>query len=397
MAEYRYIAKNAAGQDVAGVMQGDSPEAVAHALDQRQLYPVEVAPAQPRTRRGRRVRARHVAVLYQQMADLLTAGVPALQALDVVARATPSKALAQVVRDVREEVSGGQTLSDAMASHRAVFPPLHAAIVHAGERAGFLQEALANLGDFLERQDELAGKVRGALVYPILLTAVGALLVVIILLVLVPKFQPIFATMEAVPAPTQVLFAVSELLRGYGLLLLALAAGGVTAVVAYVRSPAGRRVWDRVRLRIPVFGRAMRMVAITRFCRILGTMLRNGVGIVQALSIAKSATGSTVLRDAVEQAAENVRAGQSLAAPLRASGLFPVEIVEMIAVAEEANQLDRVLVEIADRFERRTNRQVDVAVRLIEPLVLVLIAGVVALVAIGLLYPVFTLTQALSR
>jgi general secretion pathway protein F/type IV pilus assembly protein PilC len=166
-------------------------------------------------------------------------------------------------------------------------------------------------------------------------------------------------------------------------------------ISAFFRSEAGRRAWDRWRMRIPVFGKAARMVSITRFCRILGTMLANGVPILQALAISKDSAGSDALARGIERASEAVRAGELLAEPLRTSGMFPPEILEMVAVAEESNQLEKVLIQIADKVDKRTSRQVDEAVRFIEPMILVLIAAAIGFVAVGLLYPIFNLARTL--
>jgi general secretion pathway protein F/type IV pilus assembly protein PilC len=175
--------------------------------------------------------------------------------------------------------------------------------------------------------------------------------------------------------------------------VLVLLAVGIRSLL---RSERGRKTWDHWRIKVPGLGRVIRTVSITRFCRILGTMLANGVPIIQALEISKDATGSPVLAESIESATDNVRAGAALSGPLYESGLFPAEIVEMIAVAEESNQLEKVLVQIADSVERRTDRQVDAAVRLIEPLILVVIAAVIGFVAIGLMYPIFTMSQTLQ-
>ena len=397
MAEYRYIARTAAGEEVTGVMQADSETAVARTLDDRSLYPVRVTEAVPRARglAGGRVRLRDVSVMYGQLSDLLAAGVPMLRALETLIKAVANPRLAEVIRRVRDDVSAGKTLADALARHPGVFPSLHSAMVHAGERAGFLEDVLANLAAFLERQDDLRSRVRGALIYPVMLTLIGTLAVLGMLIFLVPKFQPVFADIPK-PLPTMILFALSDLLVAQWPLLFGLIALVVFSVWTLVRSESGRRVWDRWRLKIPVFGKAILMVGITRFCRILGTMLANGVPILQALSISRDAAGSTLLAENIEKATENVRKGEPLASPLKAGGLMPPEIVEMIAVAEESNQLEKVLVQIAETFERRTGRQVDQAVRLIEPLVLVLIAGIIGFVALGLLYPIFTMAQTMK-
>lgn len=398
MGQFVYIARDAAGQRVTGTLDADSPQAAARALDERRLFPVQVSAASAglgSLSTQRRVRPRHVGVFYSQMADLLGSGVPMLRALATVGRAMGNGPLTPLVQNVSEEVAKGTAFADAMSHHQQAFPSLHIAMIRAGERGGFLEQVLTNLASFIERLDELRGRVRGALIYPVLLCVFGTIVVNVLLIWLVPQFIPMFKGMP-LPFPTRFLFYASGILRGYwpGVLIVVIAS--VVIAWRFLQSDSGKRQWELWRLKIPVVGRVMSMVAITRFCRILGTMLDSGVPILQALGIAKDATGSVLLAASIEQAAENVRGGRPLTEPLRTSGLFPIEVVEMISVAEESNQLEKVLVHIADTVERRTNRQVDLAVRLIEPLVLTLLAAVVGFVAVGLFYPILNMAQTLK-
>lgn len=394
MATFEYQARTPDGQQVSGVMQADTPAAVARALDERKLFPVRVAEQKVRTVSGR-VRQRDIGIMYGQLADLLHAGVPLLRALDTISKAGVNERLAKVLRKVGEDVSAGKALADAMADQPDTFPSLHAAMVRAGEQAGFLEDVLSNLAGFIERVDEMRSKIRGALIYPVILATLGVAVTVAMLVWFVPKLRAMLAGAE-VPAATRVLFAISDVLRDYYAVLLgALVVGGVAAWV-FIQSESGRRVWEKWRLRIPGAGKVIRTVSITRFCRILGTMLANGVPILQALKISKDATGSVLLADHIEEAADSVRGGETLTEPLRASGMFPPQVLEMIAIAEESNQLDRVLVQIADTVERRTDRQVDQAVRLIEPLILVMIAAVIGLIAFALLTSIFSMAQSLG-
>ncbi len=397
MPTFEYVAKDAAGRETTGVMQADSEAAVVRTLGERALYPVRVLPQAPASgkRWGERVRLRELGVTYGQLADLLAAGVPMLRALDILARTAVNASLGKVISEVREDVASGMTLADALAKRSHVFAELHVAMVRAGEHAGFLEEVLTNLSGFLERQDELRSKVRGAMIYPILLASVGVTVVTIILMVLVPKFES-FLGESPLPLPSRMLFGLSHVLRDHWLLLCGAVLLAVAAARAYVRSPEGTRAWARVKLHLPLAGRAVRMVAITRFCRVLGTMLANGVPIIQALTISKDAAGNELIAQAIEAAAENVRAGEPLTEPLRKSGMFPEEIVEMIAIGEESNQMEKVLLQVADTVERRTNRQVDAAVRLVEPLLLMLMAGAIGFIAVGLLYPILTMAQTLG-
>ena len=395
MAIYQYQARTTAGDRVTGMVQADSETAAIRALDERKLYPIRVNEQRAGRQAKGRVRLRDVGVMYGQLADLLRAGVPLLRALETIARAGVSQRLAKVLRGVGEGVSAGKTLADAMAEQPGVFAPLHTAMIRAGERAGFLEDVLGNLSDFIERVDELRSKIRGAMIYPILLTVLGITVTTGMLVWFVPRFKTMFMGRD-LPLPTRIMFGLSDaLLENWPALL-----GGIVVAVllisSTIKSEWGRRIWERWRLRIPVLGRVIRTISITRFCRILGTMLANGVPILQALAISKDATGSIILADRIEQAAESVRAGETLAEPLRAGGLIPPQILEMIAVAEESNQLDRVLVEIAETVERRTDRQVDQAVHLIEPIILVFMAVTIGTLAVGLLYPILTMAQSLK-
>jgi len=398
MATYEYIARTAGGEKVTGEMQADSETAVVRTLDERQLYPVRVSEQAEQhivSGRGRRIRGRDVGVAYGQMADLLNAGVSMLRTLETLARAGANRNLCEVFLRVRDDVAAGKTLAEALGVHPSVFTPLHSAMVRAGEHGGFLEDVLSNLADYLERQDELRSRVRGAMIYPVVLTCIGALLITTVLVALVPQFKPFFANVPK-PMPTVVLFALSDLLVEQAPLLLGLIVLAVLGIRALLRSEFGRDLWDRWRLRLPLFGRTMRMVSITRFCRILGTLLANGVPILQSLAVSKDATGCAVLAGSIATAAESVKAGEALAGPLARSGLFPEEIVEMIAVGEESNQLEKVLLQVAETVERRTARQVDQLMRLIEPLILVLLAVAIGFVAVGLLYPIFTMSRTIQ-
>ncbi|MBE3099398.1 MAG: type II secretion system F family protein [Planctomycetes bacterium] len=398
MATYQYTAKTASGEEVGGLMQADSEAAVIRALDEKRLFPVRVAErvTAAQSGLGGRVRARDVGILYAQLSDLLGADVPALRALDILARVTVNKRLAALIGKVRDDVAAGKSLADSMAVYPAAFTPLHVAMVRAGERAGFLEDVLSNMAQFIERQDELQAKVIGALVYPSVVVSVALTVILGVLLFMVPQFKSMFETLKTIPWPTAVLFATSDLVLALWPLVLLVVVVGIIGSWGFLTSDQGRRVWDRWRLRLPLVGKAARLIAITRFCRILGTLLKNGVPVLQALAIAKDATGSVMLAESIAQAAENVRAGQTLADPLKASGLFPLEILEMIAVAEESNQLEKTLLGIADTVERRTNRQVDLAVRLIEPLVLILIAGGIGFFGVALVYPIFSMAGAMK-
>jgi general secretion pathway protein F/type IV pilus assembly protein PilC len=278
-----------------------------------------------------------------------------------------------------------------MRRHPAVFSELVTSMVRAGEEGGFLEDVLKRISAFTEHAEDLKGRVVGAMIYPIFLLSFGTLVVVVLLVYFVPKFQPIFARMEerdALPWATTALLGMSNFAQQYWWLGLFAIAGIIYALQRALKTDQGRLWLDRMRLKIWGLGRVVRSLAIARFCRILGTMLRNGVPILQSLRISKDAMGNRVLSMAIENASENISAGKSLAKPLAASKQFPADIVEMIAVGEEANNLENVLVDISENLERRTARELDVVVRMLEPLLLLVMAAIVLFVVIALLLPI---------
>jgi general secretion pathway protein F/type IV pilus assembly protein PilC len=399
MTQFQYTAVNEAGERVSGAMDAESEAAVLRVLEEKRLFPLSVSgkglvagKARPPRRR---VRTRDLGILYGQLADLIGSGVPLLRALDTLVKSTVNPGLRDLLKDIQAKVADGKSLTEALREFPETFPVLHTAMIQAGERAAFLEDVLRSLSGFLERFEELRSKVLGALIYPALLTALGTVVMLGALMFFVPKFEPLLANARK-PLPTQVLFAASTLVRSYWYLLLLGAVGLGAAAWANLRSLAARRWIEKWRLKLPVVGAAFRLLAITRFCRILGTMLANGVPLLQALKISKDATGSTILSERIAEAAESVRDGKRLSEPLGTGGFFPEQILAMIAVAEESNKLDKVLVQIADTVERRTNRQVDQAVRLIEPAILCLVAACIGFLALGLLLPIFTMASQLG-
>ena len=387
-----------AGARVTGSLEADSQAAVLRTLEEKKLFPVSVqgkggaASGKPPRRR---VRMADLGMLYSQLADLLGSGVPLLRALDSLIRSTPGATLKALLREIRASVAEGKSLTETLRVYPEIFPPLHVAMIQAGERAAFMEEVLHSLAGFIERFEELRSKVIGALIYPALLAGLGTVVMIAALMFFVPKFEPLLANAKK-PLPSEIMFGASHVVRHYWYLVIGAMAGVVGLVWVNLKSEVMQRKLERWQLKIPVVGSALRLLAITRFCRILGTMLANGVPLLHALKISRDATGSTILADRIGEATEAVRDGKRLSEPLSKGDFIPEQILAMIAVAEESNNLDKVLVQIADTVERRTNRQVDQAVRLIEPAILCLVAAAIGFLALGLLLPIFTMASALG-
>lgn len=383
------------GQEVKGLLTAGTETEVVSTLSARELFPLRIELAESAKSddrlRGRRVKARDLATFFAQLSDLLRSGVPLLRSIELLQRQSRNKVLKVVLQEVRDDVANGTRLAEALRQHSNVFSELAVSMVRAGEEGSFLEDVLRRIADFTEHQEDLKGKVVGATVYPMFLTVIGGGILTIMMVWFVPKFEPVFQRLEArgeLPWATTAVVTISDTLANYGLVVVGLVAAAALFAVQYFKSDDGRMVLDRAKLSVPGAGRIYRSLAIARFCRILGTLLNNGVPILNSLRISKDATGNKVLSNAINDASEFIAAGKSLAEPLRASGEFPEEAVEIISVAEEANNLEKVLVDIAESMERRTYRYLELFVRLLEPAMLLVMALLILFVMLGLLLPV---------
>ncbi len=396
--DFSYEAVANSGQRNQGTLTANSEREALAMLDARGLFPLRVVPVKSRAAQvsGKRVRAKYMAVFYAQLADLLRAGVPLLRSLEILERQCSQPALAGTLREVRGRVADGTSLADALAQHPRAFTELAISMVRAGQEGGFLEDVLERIANFTEHQEDLKAKVIGALAYPIFLAVTGFAVLNILVIFFVPRFEPIFKKLDEkgeLPALTQGLLGLSHFLQQYGWLVLLAGVGLWFLYRGWARSEEGRLLIDGWRLRIPGAGAIYLNLALSRFTRILGTLLHNGIPILQALRIAKDSTGNRVLTRAIDQAADNVTQGNKLAAPLAACPHLPRDVVEMVAVGEEANNLERVLVDIANGLEKRTSRQLELFVRLLEPVMLLVMAGITLLVVAGLLLPVFKMSS----
>jgi general secretion pathway protein F/type IV pilus assembly protein PilC len=399
MPEFAYIARDVTGQKISGTLSAATDREVLSVLANRSLFPVQVTAEKVATANSKlRVKGQVMATTYSQLAALLKSGVPLLRSMAVLREQSSHKNLKLILDDVHHRVEDGTALADAMARYPRAFSDMAVNMVRAGAEGGFLEDALERVATFTEAQEDLKGRTVSAMAYPCILAMAGVTVVTVLIVFFVPKFAVMFERLRQrgeLPILTDWLLSFSDGLRHWGwLIALALAAVGVW-LHFQLRTEAGRRRADWLKIKLPMAGAIFQSFAVARFCRVLGTLLKNGVPILKALEISREAAGNKVLAQAIADATENISSGQSLARPLAASGHFPKMVVEMIAVAEESNTLDRVLIELADGLERRTGRQLDLMVRLLEPVMLLILAAVILFVVVALLVPVIKMSQSL--
>ncbi len=398
MPDFTYLARNGDGEKVSGRIVAATQREAASLLSGRALFPVKVeAEKTSGSLRIRRVSGQVMANSYAQLAGLLRSGVPLLRSLSVLKDQSSNKSLRIVLEDVHHRVEDGSNMADAMERHPKVFSEMATNMVRAGGEGGFLEDVLDHVAQFTEQQEDLKSRTLGALAYPIFLGSVGTIVVVSLLVFFVPSFADLFDRLRErgeLPAATDLLLLTSVTLQKWGLVILI----GLVVLGAYIRNQmateSGRLLTDRIKLQLPLLGSVFQNLAVARFCRVLGTLLHNGVPILTSLEISRKAASNRILSAAVSEASENISAGESLAEPLAQSGYFPRDVVEMIAVAEESNTLEKVLVNIADGLERTTSRRLELTVRLLEPIMLLIMAGVVLFVVIALLLPILKMSSA---
>jgi len=400
MPDFIYTAKNETGAETTGRVSANSKREALDAIHRLKLFPVRVEDS----KKGeitlqffqRSVSDSQIAAALLQLADLLDNGVPVLHAFQVLEKQTPNLRLRTVIKNIHDRIAEGESIDNAFAAHSNVFDELTISILRAGAEGAFLEDALRRVGGFLEQQAELKGKVIGALIYPFVLLAIGGSVMLVFLLFFVPMFKEIFDDMlptDSLPLVTQVLFWMREIILSYGLYLVGVAVFLLVWIQAQLATTWGTRLWDRFKLRIPLIGNIMLEGAVARFCRVLGTLLENGVPILRSLEISSQSTGNSLLADAVRRSAENVSSGEPLAKPLAESGMIPPQVMAMISVAEESNTLESVLVNTADSIERHSAQQLDILVRILEPIILLVIGMAIFGMIVALLLPMFSLWE----
>jgi general secretion pathway protein F len=407
MPVYEYKGVTAGNRAARGMIDADSPRAAQRQLRASGVFATEIVEGKLRTSLSdamtrlrlpewRRVPDLDLTLFSRQLATMLEAAVPLVESLSALTEQVENERLKKIVGRVRETVNHGSTLADALAEHPNVFGELYCGMVRAGESSGALSLVLARLADYTESQMELRNRVTSAMVYPALMLGVSAIVTGVLLVYVIPTITDLLRSMnQQLPLATRLVVGLSDFLVNWWSVMLITGVAAFLALNRAIRTERGRLTWDRLRLRLPVLGRVVRFVAISRFVRTLSTLLAGGVNIVGALDIAKVVSGNAVIGRAVDDARDAITRGASIAAPLRASGEFPPMVTHMISVGEASGELEGMLAKVADVYDELVENSLNRLTALLGPILLLIVAGVVVMVMLSTLLPLLNLTASL--
>lgn len=403
MPVFAYRGLSASGRSVTGVVDADSARTARGKLRAQGIFPTDLAeeaPSSPKALRDwipaarRRLPAAELALLTRQLGALLGAGVQLVDALGALGGQTSRPAIKKMLSQVRERVREGSSLADALTAHGDIFSPLYVGMVRAGEAAGSLETVLDRLADYGERQAEFVSKVRGALTYPIIMMCVGMAIMIFLVSYVVPQVATIFQQQHAaLPLMTRVLIGVSNFITTYWPFLLFALIATVSIVAAGLATPKGRRLYDRLILRVPWFGETIVRVVCARFARTLATLLASGLQLLPALGVVKAVVTNSLLADAIEKSRDSIREGHGMGQTLETSRLFPPLLIEMIKVGERSGEIETMLERVAQAYEREVANSLGQMTAMLEPVMTLAMAAVIVFMMLAVLLPIFQLNQ----
>ena len=398
MPTFTYTARNPSGELKSASIDAPSRDDVVNQLRRQRLTIIKVDEEKVRAKKsGGGISMRDIVIFTRQFSTMINAGLPLVQALDILAKQSENKALAAVVRDVVFDVESGNTVADAMRKHPKAFSDLYTNMVAAGEAGGILDTILNRLAIFMEKNDALVRKVKGAMIYPTVIMCVAGLCVVILLWKVIPVFASMFGSVGMeLPLPTQIVIAASNFLNAYWYLLIAGAAALGFTIKKYYSTPNGQLVIDRLMLHTPVLGDVLRKSAVSRFTRTLGTLISSGVSILDGLEITARTSGNRVVQDAIMGSRASIAGGETIAAPLQKSKVFPPMVISMIAVGEQTGGLDEMLTKIADFYDDEVDAAVSALLSLLEPIMIVFLGVVVGGMVVAMYLPIFDMVNAVK-
>jgi general secretion pathway protein F len=404
MSVFEYVALDEKGRQRKGFVDAPGVAAARQKLREENVYPVEINQAADRKETAlagvfkiniwERVSAKDASMFTRQLSTLLGAGMPLVPSLSILMKQANNPLLKKSLAQIREQVNEGKSLTESMSNFPQIFQPFYLNMVRAGEASGTINLVLERLADFSENQQALMGKIKSAMYYPIAVLFVGSAVIFLLMTFLVPKITGIFADMhQTLPLVTIILIAISNFLKSFWWLILILLAVAVAAFKYMTTgTEGGKRQWDNAKLKIPVWGQINRKIAIARFSRTLATLLQSGVPLLAAMEIVRNVVNNIIIGEAIRKAGKDVEEGKGLSGPLAQSGIFPPLVTEMIAVGEQSGTLESMLNRIATAYETEAQANIMVMTSLLEPLMIVVMAILVAFIVVSILLPIFEMS-----
>src|SRR5437763_4504028 len=404
MPNFAYSGRTRTGQTVTGERVADTIDGAVAALRREQIQVTRIDPAKaekaaakPKAKKGAAAPSKNLAIFTRQFSVRIDAGLPLVQCLDILGKQEPHKGFADVILQVRSDVESGAALADAMKKHPRAFDPLYSNMIAAGEAGGILDTILKRLAVYIEKSVKLSGQVKSAMIYPIAVIVIAAVVVAAILWKVIPTFAQLFAGLGAqLPLPTRVVIMASNNLVSYGPFIFGGIGGVFSLLKRFSGTTNGRYNIDKLVLKLPILGMIMRKIAVARFCRTLSTLLSSGVPILDGLEITAKTAGNAIVEDAIMLTRKSIERGETVSAPLKETAVFPPMVTQMIAVGEATGALDAMLGKIADFYEEEVDAAVAGLLTLLEPIMIAFLGGIVGGIVIAMYLPIFDLISKLT-
>lgn len=395
---FAYKVKDPAGKLLEGEVEAQDEKAASAKLRAQRFTVLSIEKTKAKKKKKGKVSSKEIVIFSRQLSTLVSSGVPIVQGLSILESQAETPAFASVIANIRTDIEGGLSISEAMKKHPKVFSELYVSMIKAGETGGILDTILERLSSYLESSEALKAKVKSAMMYPAVVGGVAAAITVFLIIFVIPIFKGIFASFGAeLPFLTRIVIGASDFVRGNIIYILIVLGGTFYGAKKYLQSEQGRRKFDEVSLNLPVFGILLKKVAIAKFSRTLGTLIKSGVPILQGLETVAKTAGNKIIEEAIMKSRDSIKEGGRLAEPLKKSNLFPQMVVQMIGVGEETGSLDTMLIKIADFYDQEVDTAVKGLTSMIEPLIMVFMGLVIGFIVIAMFMPMFELGDLASK
>lgn len=391
MPAFKYKARNPEGRVFEGQLDAEHEDAARAILRGKKYTVLELGKVS--ARRGPKVKTKEIVYFSRQLATMQAAALPLVNALSILAEQTESKGFKSILTQIRDDISSGVQMSEALAKHPQAFPSLYINMIRAGEQGGSLSEILERLSTHLEKSEALKQKIQSAMMYPIAIAAVAVGVVLFLMVKVIPSFKEVFASFgHELPAPTRILLAISDFLQTKFYIIIIAIGGVVGGIIALRRTESGTLALDKLMLRVPVLGPLLMKYAVALFTQTLGTLMKSGVQILESMEIVARISGNKVIEGALLKARASMREGEGIAGPLKATQVFPAMVIQMVNAGEESGKLDEMLLRIAQFYNGEVEVAVEGLLKLIEPLMMVFMGGSVGLIVLGMFLPMFEMS-----